>query len=82
MRRLTVPAIAPTVTVTVASRLEGMLRGDVRPVYDPKLQPLDGVWWPRPVRRVAAPTPGDVAMFDVTDPGELQDWEPRGIDHG
>lgn len=40
--------------------------------YDPKLQPLAGVRWPQGERRT--PVEGEVALFDVTDPGELQDW--------
>lgn len=46
-----------------------------------ELQPLGGVWWPReePRRRPVEVMPGSVAMFDVDDPGELREWEPRGI---
>lgn len=42
-------------------------------VYDRNLQPLEGVRWPRMGTRVAR-VRGEVALFEVTDPGELQDW--------
>lgn len=42
------------------------------PEYERKLQPLAGVRWPQGERR--APVAGEVAMFDITDPGVLQDW--------
>ena len=44
------------------------------------IAPIGGVWWPR---EIAAPAPADgpeVALFDVDDAGELQEWEPRGDD--
>lgn len=54
--------------------MDALLRSpEVAPVYDPKLQPLGGVRWPAVgARRV--PVAGEVAMFDVADPGKLQDW--------
>jgi len=53
--------------------LEGLLQPPVAsPEYERQLQPLAGVRWPQGERR--APVAGEVAMFDVTDPGVLQDW--------
>lgn len=42
------------------------------PEYETKLQPLAGVRWPQGERRT--PLAGEVALFEVTDPGVLQDW--------
>jgi len=43
-----------------------------------EITPIGGVPWPR---EIAAPVPAGmpgVALFDVDDAGELQEWEPRG----
>lgn len=71
MRRQRVPKVE---VAPFGKRLEVLLRSpDVAPVYERNLQPLAGVRWQGlGVRRVAVA--GEVAMFDVTDPGELQDW--------
>lgn len=59
--------------VASAMTLEGLLQPPVAsPEYERKLQPLGGVRWPQGERR--APVAGEVALFDVTDPGVLQDW--------
>lgn len=73
MRRQRVPAVANLQLAGIGSRLEGLLRPFVpAPDYDRKLQPLGGIRWPRGGARVALP--GEVAMFDVADAGELQEW--------
>lgn len=50
----------------------------VAPEFDPKLQPLAGIRWPQGVRRCALE--GEVALFDVADPGELQGWQSETKD--
>lgn len=57
-----------------ADVLEGLLRSpELAPVYDRNLQPLAGIRWQGlGTRRV--PVAGEVAMFDVADGGELQEW--------
>lgn len=51
----------------------GLLQPPVgAPEGEGKLQPLGGIRWPEGERHV--PVEGEVALFDVTDPGELQDW--------
>lgn len=71
MRRRAVPAVE---VAPLGPRLDVLLRSPaVAPVYDRKLQPLGGVRWQGlGVRR--EPVEGEVAMFDVADPGKLQDW--------
>lgn len=71
MRRTNVPAVE---VARFGPRIEILLRSpEVAPVYDRKLQPFAGIrWHGLGVKRV--PVAGEVAMFDVTDPGELQDW--------
>jgi hypothetical protein len=71
MRRVPVPAVE---VAPLSKRLNALLRPpEVAPVYDRELPPLEGVAWPqRGAGRV--PVTGEVALFDVTDPGELQGW--------
>lgn len=73
MRRVPVPACGPMMTAKIAARLDFLLRppGAV-PEYDRKLHPIAGVRWPRGA--VHIPLPWEVAMFEVTDPGEVQEW--------
>lgn len=73
MKRRAVPVVAPAMTARVAARLRPLLTPRPAPVvYERKLQPLESVAWPR---RAALPAiPGQVAMFDVADGGELQTW--------
>lgn len=72
MRRQTVPSVT-VATGAAWRRLDALLRSpEVVPVYDRRLQPLAGVRWPRGSARVAFP--GEIAMFDVDDAGELQEW--------
>lgn len=52
---------------------EGLLQPPAAtPAYESKLHPLGGIRWPHGGRREHLE--GEVAMFDVTDPGALQDW--------
>lgn len=68
-----VAASEPVSEVASAMMLEGLLQPSLAaPEYERKLQPLAGVRWPQGERRTAVA--GEVAMFDVTDPGVLQDW--------
>lgn len=71
MRRQNVP---PVQVASFGPRLEVLLRSpEVAPVYDRKLQPLVGIRWTGlGMRRVAVA--GEIALFDVDDPGRLQDW--------
>lgn len=71
MRRQRVPKVE---VAPFSPRLEVLLQSpEVAPVYDRNLQPLAGVRWQGlGMRRVQVA--GEVALFDVTDPGELQDW--------
>lgn len=72
-RRVAVPAVARISPERAISRLSVLLQPrEVAAVYDRKLQPLEGVRWPRGSTRVALP--GEVAMFDIDEPGELQRW--------
>ena len=74
MRRQQVPAVAMLQVSSIGARLDGLLRPHVPvPVFDRKLQPLAGVRWPRGAGRVEVP--GEVALFEVVDPGELQEWK-------
>jgi hypothetical protein len=62
----------PEMTMELAS-FGGLLQSSpAAPEFDGKLQPLAGVRWPAGERRTAAA--GEVALFEVTDPGELQEW--------
>lgn len=74
MRRAHVPAVAPIAGARGLARLEVLLRSpEIAPVYERKLQPLAGIRWTGlGTRRVTVA--GEVAMFDVADPGELQAW--------
>ena len=71
MRRVSVPRVE---VAPFGARLEVLLRApEVAPVYDRKLQPLAGIRWQGlGARRTAIA--GEVAMFDVADPGQLQEW--------
>lgn len=72
-RRVAVPAVARISPEPVIARLSVLLHPrEAAVVYDRKLQPLEGIRWPRGSTRVALP--GEVAMFDVDEPGELQRW--------
>lgn len=72
-RRVAVPPVVRISPERVIARLSLLLQPrDVAPVYDRQLLPLEGIRWPRGSKRVALP--GEVAMFDVDDPGELQRW--------
>ena len=72
-RRIAVPAVARISPERVIARLSVLLQPrEAAAVYDRKLQPLEGIRWPRGSTRVALP--GEVAMFDIDDPGELQRW--------
>ncbi|WP_126893421.1 hypothetical protein [Microbacterium sp. HSID17254] len=72
-RRSAVPEVAALTRAAGDSRENPLLTPpEPSPVYDRKLQPLDGVRWPRPAPPESMPW--EVPMFDVTDPGELQDW--------
>jgi hypothetical protein len=75
MRRQSVPKVE---VAPFSPRLEILLQSpEVAPVYDRKLQPLAGIRWTGlGMRRIALS--GEVAMFTVTDPGELQEWPTRG----
>lgn len=42
------------------------------PVYDSRVEPLAGVRWPVGYRRPTVE--GEVAMFEIEDEGELQEW--------
>ncbi|MFF7293206.1 hypothetical protein ACFY9N_11810 [Microbacterium sp. NPDC008134] len=67
------PAVAGVTSAVTVERVNPLLEPrEPVPVYDRKLRPLAGVRWPRP----APPEPQawEVALFDVTDPGELQYW--------
>lgn len=50
-----------------------LLEPDASPEYDPRMPELAGVRWPSRVPQ-RVPVEGEVAMFDVADPGELQEW--------
>lgn len=71
MRRQGVPQVQ---VAPFSARLEILLRSpEVAPVYDRQLQPLAGIRWQGlGMRRVAVA--GEVAMFDVPDAGQLQEW--------
>lgn len=71
MRRRSVPRVE---VAPFSKRLDVLLSApEVAPVYDRNLQPLAGVRWQGlGSRRVAVA--GEVALFDVAEPGELQEW--------
>lgn len=72
-RRVAVPAVSRISPERVIARLSVLLHPrEVAAVYDRKLRPLEGIQWPRGSTRVALP--GEVAMFDIDEPGELQRW--------
>lgn len=71
MKRQRVPAVG---VASLGPRLEILLRSpEIAPVYARKLQPFTGIRWVG-LREHRVRLDGEVAMFDVTDPGELQDW--------
>lgn len=71
MRRQSVPRVE---VAPFSARLEVLLQPpEVAPVYDRNLQPLAGIRWQGLGSR-RTPVAGEVAMFDVTEPGELQVW--------
>jgi hypothetical protein len=72
-RRIAVPDVAGLTSAVTVARVNPLLEPrEPAPVYERKLRPLAGVRWPRPAP--PAPLPWEVALIDVTDPGELQDW--------
>jgi len=73
MRRRSVPTVGRMLTSPAVERVEAMLRPAPLPVHAAKLQTLGGVWWPRPVR--VGPATGEVALFELQDLGELQEWK-------
>lgn len=74
MRRQSVPACGRVMTPKIAARLSELLSSpEVAPVFEKNLQPLAGIRWQGlGSRRMAVA--GEVALFDVPEPGELQTW--------
>ena len=71
MHRQSVPRVE---VAPFSPRLEILLRSpEVAPSYDRKLQPLAGIRW-QGLGRARVSVPGEIALFDVVDAGELQEW--------